>query len=229
MKEKILDFLEKIGVDIRFISLWNKFVFINNLKFSRFSRRREELFQAKFPEWKVIRSKVFQKMCIRASRILSKSLNPGDKIFIVKNSKCTDLALYLILEPYTRKYGIEIITKGDVNSLEKDHSIDSISIDSIASSITLDQEIGNIIHQMFQGEKILPTNRNAEFNGVKIIYPLINIPETWTESWAEKYNLCCKISPKCGDSADFIRFLEEFIPDVRENMLKSAWYVSEMG
>ena len=229
MKQTILDFLDKIGVDNRFISLWNEFVFINNLKFSRFSRRREELFLGKFPEWKVIRSKVFQKICIRASRVLSKSLNPGEKIFILKNNKCADLALYLILEPYTRKYGIEIITKEDNHLLEKDRSIDSISIDSIASSITLDQEIGNIIHQMFQGERILPTNTNTEFNGVKIIYPLINIPDTWIESWAKKYNLYCNISSICGDSKDLIRFLEEFIPDVRENMLKSARFVSEMG
>ena len=78
MNKGVLECLDNIGVDNRFISLWNNFLFINNLKFSRFSRRKEELFKAKFPKWTVVRSKILQKMCIRASRVLSKSLNPQE-------------------------------------------------------------------------------------------------------------------------------------------------------
>jgi tRNA(Ile)-lysidine synthase TilS/MesJ len=67
----------------------------------------------------------------------------------------------------------------------------------------------------------------SRFNGLKIIYPLINIPESWIESWAQKYDLSCTTSPADGISEDLMIFLEEFIPQVRENMLKSALYVSE--
>ena len=148
MNKEVIDFLAMIGVDTRYISLYKKSIFINNLKFSRFSHRREELFLAKHPDYQIIRSKIFQKMCIRASRYLSKCLNPGEKILIHKNGTCSSLILYLILEPYQRKYGIKIIHD---DSLE--YTTDN-DVDSVASSITLDQEVGNLIKKMFEGRKI---------------------------------------------------------------------------
>ena len=220
MKKNVLEFLENIGVDNRFISLWNNFLFINNLKFSRFSRRKEELFQAKFPEWKVVRSKILQKMCIRASRVLSKSLNPQDTIFIKKIGNCVDLALYVILESYTRKYGVKIICG--------EEELKGYEVDCVASPLTLDLEVENIINQMIQGKKIEAMSLNIKFNEYKTIYPLINVPNSWIESWTYKYNLSCIIPPYDGISHGLINFFEEFIPNVRENMLKSATFVSEI-
>ncbi len=219
MKKDVLEFLDNIGVDNRFISLWNNFLFINNLKFSRFSRRKEELFQAKFPEWKIIRSKILQKMCIRASRVLSKSLNPQETIFIKKIGNCVDLALYIILESYTRKYGVNIIWSKEELNRNK--------IDCVASPLTLDLEVENIINQMIQGKKIEAMSLNIKFNKYKTIYPLINVPNSWIESWTHKHNLSCTIPPCDRISNDLINFFEEFIPNVRENMLKSANLVSE--
>lgn len=220
MNQDILNFLGMIGVNNQFISLYNGSIFINNLKFSRFSRRKEELFLARYPEWKVVRSKVFQKICVRASRILSKSLNPGEKVFIEKNSSCANLALYIILEPYTRKYGIEIIYSDDLN-------LDwPGEVDKVASPLTLDREVENIIHQMVQGEKIETTISKGKSN-LKTIYPLINIPDSWIESWVNEYGFTCSSSPADIVSSDLLEFLEEYIPDVRENMLKSALFVSE--
>ncbi|MGA2676986.1 MAG: ATPase [Methanobacterium sp.] len=219
MNKGVLECLDNIGVDNRFISLWNNFLFINNLKFSRFSRRKEELFKAKFPKWTVVRSKILQKMCIRASRVLSKSLNPQETILIEKIGNCVDLALYVILESYTRKYGIKIIYG--------ENELINYKFDSIASPLTLDLEVENIINKMIQGKKIKAMNSHTEFNQYKTIYPLINVPNSWIESWIHKNNLSCLIPPCDGISYDLINFFEEFIPNVRENMLKSAIFVTE--
>lgn len=220
MNKEILNFLRNIGVDIRYISLWDRFIFINNLKFSRFSRRKEELFMDKFPQWKVIRSKVFQMMCIRASRVLSKSLKPREKIFINKKNDCASLTLYVILEPYTRKYGIEIIYDENLDSTENHE------VDRIASPLTLDREVENVINQMFHGEKIQPISINTDYNR-RVIYPLINIPDSWIESWVQKNDLACIIFPVSRISVDLLEFLEEYIPNVRENMLKSALFTND--
>ncbi len=217
--DEILQFLHSIGVDNRFISQWNNFLFINNLKFSRFSRKKEELFKAKFPQWDVIRSKVFQKMCIRASRVLSKSITPRETIFITNDKSCANLTLYVILESYTRKYGIKIIS-GEEDILE-------YKLDCVASPLTLDGEVENIIEQMFHGEKIDISSSKTKFEDIKIIYPLINIPESWIESWIQKNILSCINSPENRVSQDLLEFLEEFIPNIRENMLKSAMFVSK--
>ncbi len=220
MNRNVLEFLGNIGVDIRFISVWKNFLFINNLKFSRFSRRKEELFQSKFLQWKVIRSKIFQKMCIRASRVLSKSLNPQETIFIKKTGNCDDLTLNVILEPYKRKYGIKIISGDDFKFAYE------LGANSIASPLSLDMEVDNIINQMFQGKKIRPISRDTKCKDMNIIYPLINIPQSWINSWIRKNNLSCQIQEIDGISADLIDFFEEFIPQVRENILKSALFVS---
>lgn len=219
MNKKILNFLSIIGVDTRYISLYQNYILINNLKFSRFSRRREELFLEKHKDWKIIRSKIFQKMCIRASRDLSKSLNPRDKILIIKNGSCADLILYLILEPYTRKYGIKIIFGNSFDSSE------DYEVDSIASSLTLDQEVGNILNQLFQGRKIELTNIKTENTDFKIIYPLINISDAWIKLWTKNIDLKCAITPADRTTEDLLNFLQQYIPDVRENILKSANYI----
>lgn len=210
-----------VGVNTRFVSLYDETVFINNLKFSRFSRKKEELFSSKYPDWKVMRSKAFQKMCVRASRTLSQSLNPRDRVFIEDNHNCTNLTLYIILEPYTRKYGIKIIYSEDLTPAERGE------VDLVASPLTLDGEVGNIIHQMFNGEKMEPTTSKTKSKGPETIYPLINIPNSWMESWIKEYGFTCSNPPVDPISSDFLEFLGEYVPDVRENMLKSTIYLSK--
>lgn len=52
-KEKeIIKALNKVGVDTRYISLYNNNIYINNLKFSKFSRKKEEKFLTDYPEKK---------------------------------------------------------------------------------------------------------------------------------------------------------------------------------
>nr|WP_243687660.1 hypothetical protein [Methanobacterium formicicum] len=44
MKQEVVRFLQKNGVETRFVSIVGERVYINNLKLSRFSRKKEELF-----------------------------------------------------------------------------------------------------------------------------------------------------------------------------------------
>ena len=113
MKNPVVRFLQKNGVETRFVSIIGNTVYINNLKLSRFSRKKEDLFLKNFPNYEVKRSKVFQKICTRASRVLKNALSPGDKILVLGTEDCVNLAMYTILEPYTRKYGVELIILQD--------------------------------------------------------------------------------------------------------------------
>ena len=222
MDRDLVKFLQKTGVDTRFVSIEEKKVFINNLKLSRFSRKKEELFLKFHPEMEVLRSKIFQKICTRASRNLAHIISPKEKIFLVKNDNPLNFTLQVVLEPYQRKYGIELLFGSNI---EESVSLDA---DSIASPLTLDDEVVNILECMLNGEKIDLLSSVGFFNGKKMIYPLINIPKAWIYSWTINSNHK-GFNQNFEDSKDFLMFLEGIIPDVRENLYKSALFCSDKG
>jgi len=213
-------FLQKNGVDTRFVSLVDDQILINNLRFSCFSRVKEELFLEKYPQYKVSRSKIFQKICIRASKVLKNVLSPRDKIFLIQDGTCTSMALYAVLESYTRKYWVEIIFSQTMDDLEK------LDVKSVALPITLDDEVENIMSIILDGGKLRLLSSENDKDGIKIIYPLINVPSQWIQSWVESENFNCTV-PECeGLPRDMLKFLEVFIPDVREKMYRSGVYLS---
>ncbi len=219
MNRELVKFLQKIGVDTRFVSITPNKIFINNLKFSKFSRKREGLFKKSFPEIEVVRSKIFQKICMRASRNLAHCIRPKEKIFLIKNQNPYNYALHVILEPYQRKYGIELIF-GDTIDESRD-----LNVDLIAMPLTLDDETENILNLMLDGKKIELISSDEEHNDIKLIYPLINIPRSWIHSWMG-IELDNKPNQNYKSSEDLLKFLETIIPDVRENLIKSALFVS---
>lgn len=202
------------------MSILDKKVYINNLRFSRFSRRREERFLNRFSDFKVVRSKIFQKICMRASKVLSDSLNPQERIFVVKGATIYDYALYVILEPYRRKYGIEIILGDDISDSK------NLNTDSIALSLTLDDEVENILKLILKGVKIELLSSKIEYEGINLVYPLINIPRSWICSWLDVGEDKCEFSVIHDPSKDLLKFLEGIIPDIRENIYKSAYFAS---
>ena len=220
MTRERVKFLQTIGVDTRFVSIIEDKVYINNLKFSRFSRKKEELFKKSFPDVDVIRSKIFQKICMRASRNLAHCIHPKEKIFLTKDDDPRSFALYVILEPYQRKYGIELIF-GRNNDETK-----NLDIDSIALPITLDDEAQNILQLMLDGEKIGLLSSKENYNNKKLIYPLINVPKSWIYSWTQN-KLDQDSNQNYEFSEDLLIFLESLVPDVRENLLKSAVFISK--
>jgi hypothetical protein len=218
----VVQFLQRIGVDTRFISVIDNHLFVNNQRFSRFSNKRQETFLRKFPSFTISRSKVFQRICTRASRVLANTINPGERIFIRDNDKCSRFILEVILEPYTRKYGIKLVYG---------HSYDdAVGFDSnsIALPLTLDNEVEYILDNILNGEKIVVSSLKKRFNkenDPKYIYPFINVPRSWLESWLKKLDFDNTLKHDNSFSVDLLKFFEEFIPDVRENILRSAQYV----
>jgi hypothetical protein len=197
-------------------------IFVNNQRFSRFSNKRQETFIKKFPNYSIIKSKIFQRICTRASRILANTLKPGEKIFIYDDDKCSKFILDVIMEPYTRKYGIKLY----YGSLIEDGS--KFDVDSIALPLTLDNEVENILGNILNGEKIEVfslKNRYDAKNNLNLIYPLLNVPRSWIISWLGKLDYEYKYTINESYAVDLMEFFEGFIPDVRENMLKSALYV----
>ena len=52
-KKDVLKYLKIIGVDTRFISYAPQKIYINNLRFSKFSRKRQETFNKQYPDIEV--------------------------------------------------------------------------------------------------------------------------------------------------------------------------------
>ena len=75
-KKDVLKYLKMIGVDTRFISYTPQKIYINNLRFSKFSRTREKTFKKQYPEIDVVRNKLFQKICYKSSKVLSDEIKP---------------------------------------------------------------------------------------------------------------------------------------------------------
>ena len=68
-KKDVLKFLKIIGVDTRFISYTSDKIYINNLRFSKFSKKRQHTFNKQYPNIEVVRNSLFQKICSKASRV----------------------------------------------------------------------------------------------------------------------------------------------------------------
>lgn len=218
-KKEVLKFLSEIGIDTRFISYCYNTIFINNIRFSKFSKAREETFKKYFSDINIIRSKIFQKIAIKSSRVLSNVLTPRERILIFKCQNINDFILSIVIEPYTRKYGIEIInsdyTISDLKNSNSKH-MDNIEFDSIAISNTLNNESLNLIIDIFNGNKFnfnnsifinndynntnantnvntnISTNINNNINNsviIKTIKPLFMVPDNLINSFFNSLKL----------------------------------------
>ncbi|MDP3066726.1 MAG: ATPase [Methanobacteriaceae archaeon] len=226
MTRKIARFLQKIGVDNRFVSILPDQVLVNNVRFSRFSRAKEDLFRESFPEVPVVRSKMFQHLATRASRYLKNELKPRENVFLVKDDSCAGLTLYAVLEPYTRKYGINIFQG------ESWDDIKGLEVGKVALPFDLDSEVENLLEKMLGGDKISLKSDEKYQDGYELIYPLINVPHSWIHSGGEDSFCKKKISDDSQNISfdlphEMVEFFSTFIPDVREKMYKSALFLRE--
>lgn len=202
-KKDVLKYLKIIGVDSRFISLFNDKIYITNLRFSKFSRKREAIFNKQYPKIQVIRSSLFMKICLKSSRSISDSIIPGKTVYIPNDF------IAILFEPYTRKYGLKLVfDKNDDYNLE-------------VSSLILDDEVNNIFTDIFSGEGI-------DFNRIndEKIYPLLLVPKKWIVDFClieginnsfndDKNNLACS----------FMEFLDDVSPQFRDNVIKARNYL----
>lgn len=210
-KEKeIIKFLNKTGVETRFISLYDDNIYINNLKFSKFSRKKEEEFHTQYPHIKIIRSTLFQKICIKVSRTVKDQIRPRSELYIPQDNGLENILLYIVLEPYKRKYGIKIV---------HEKTSDSINV----SNDSLDDFIYRYMEQLTTGERI---RDNLEQN---TIYPLMHVPSKWMKDWVNSTDISYDTSKTYEDSIqkEIISFLKLHIPNVQESIKQSVNYLEE--
>lgn len=201
-KRDVLKFLKIIGVDTRFISYTPQKIYINNLRFSKFSRTREATFNKQYPEIEVVRNKLFQKICSKSSKHLALEIKPNSRILMPKDN----FMIELLMEPYTRKYGVELVYDGDY--------------DYKVNPLILDDEVNNIFEAIFNGEGLNFTRNGDE------IYPLANVSLDWINSFLEMDGqdiLENENKDKLANS--FSEFLEDVAPQYRENVVKAAEFI----
>ena len=203
-KKDVLKFLKIIGVDTRFVSYTAEKIYINNLRFSKFSRKRQSTFNKEYPGIEVVRNSLFQKICSKSSKVLADEIKPNSTILIPENNDLIEI----ILEPYTRKYGVKLVYGG--------------SYDLIVNPIILDSKVNSIFSGIFKGNGLTFSNKTNE------IYPLINVPLNWINSFLEMDGKKIIETKDYDDlSTSFMEFLEDVAPQYRENVLKAYEYIEK--
>lgn len=201
-KRDVLKYLKIIGVDTRYVSYTPEKIYINNLRFSKFSRKREETFSRQYPEIRVVRNKLFQKICSKSSRVLSLEIEPNSTILMPEDN----FIIELLMEPYTRKYGVRLVYEGDY--------------DLAVNPLILDDEVNNIFTDIFSGNGLKLTKNDNE------IYPLINVSLDWINSFLEMDGRdVIECENKSELAISFSEFLEEVAPQYKENVLKASEYI----
>jgi hypothetical protein len=203
-KKDVLKYLKVIGVDTRFISYTPDKIYINNLRFSKFSRKREATFKRQYPEIEVVRNKLFQKICAKSSKHLALEAKPNSRILMPKDNYIVEL----LMEPYTRKYGVKLVYEGDY--------------DLVVNPLILDDQVNNIFEAIFKGEGLNFTKRDGE------IYPLANVSLDWVNSFLEMDGqelIECENNDDLANS--FSEFLEDVAPQYKDNVVSASEFVCE--
>lgn len=201
-KRDVLKFLKIIGVDTRFISYTPQKIYINNLRFSKFSRTREATFMKQYPEIEVVRNKLFQKICSKSSKHLALEIEPNSCILMPEDN----FIIELLMEPYTRKYGVKLVYGGEY--------------DLKVNPLILDDQVNDIFEGIFSGVGLNYSRRQDE------IYPLINVPLDWINSFLEMDGQDILESENKNELANsFSEFLEDVAPQYRENVVNAAQFI----
>ena len=201
-KRDVLKFLKIIGVDTRFISYTPQKIYINNLRFSKFSRTREATFMKQYPEIEVVRNKLFQKICSKSSKQLALEIEPNSRILMPEEN----FIIELLMEPYTRKYGVKLVHDGE-------HDLK-------VNPLILDDQVNDIFEGIFSGNGLNYSKNPDE------IYPLINVPLDWINSFLEMDGKDIFENKNKNELANsFSEFLEDVAPQYRENVVKAAEFI----
>lgn len=202
-KKDVLKYLKIIGVDTRYISYTPEKIYINNLRFSKFSRTREATFNRQYPEIEVVRNKLFQKICSKSSKHLALEAKPNSRILMPKDNYIIEL----LMEPYTRKYGVRLVYEGDY--------------DLRVNPVILDDEVNDIFEGIFKGEGLNFSKRDDE------IYPLANVSLDWINSFLKMDGQdLVDCNNKNELALSFSEFLEDVAPQYKENVLNASEYIN---
>jgi tRNA(Ile)-lysidine synthase TilS/MesJ len=102
--------LKDLGVDSRFVTIREDAVLVNNAGLARFSAKKQRRFEEETGV-RVGRSTTFTAICQRVSRTIPrhKMLKPKDRVLVALSGGKDSLILLNALEPYRRKYGVELV------------------------------------------------------------------------------------------------------------------------
>ena len=203
-KKDVLKFLKIIGVDTRFISYTPQKIYINSLRFSRFSRTREHTFNKQYPEIKVVRNTLFQKICSKSAKNLTLEIKPNSTILVPEDNFICEL----LLEPYTRKYGVKLVYEGEY--------------DLKVNPLILDDKVNTIFEGIFAGEGLNLIDSENE------IYPLANVSLDWINSFLKMDGQELIEGENKDDLAiSFSEFLEDVAPQFRENVVSASEFIDK--
>ncbi|MBE6497055.1 MAG: ATPase [Methanobrevibacter sp.] len=201
-KKDVLKYLKIIGVDTRFISYTPQKIYINSLRFSKFSRAREKTFYKQYPDIEIVRNSLFQKICSRSAKLLTLEIKPNSTILMPEDNFLCEL----LLEPYTRKYGVKLVYEGDY--------------DLKVNPLILDDKVNSIFEGIFNGEGLNLVNDENE------IYPLANVSLEWINSFLEMDGQELIEKENDNDLANsFSEFLEDVAPQFRENVVSASEFI----
>ena len=203
-KKDVLKFLKIIGVDTRFISYTPQKIYINSLRFSKFSRTRQKTFNKQYPEMEVVRNKLFQKICSKSARNLTLEIKPNSTVLMPEDNFICEL----LMEPYTRKYGVKLVYDGDY--------------DLKVNPLILDDKVNTIFEGIFAGEGLNLIDSENE------IYPLANVSLDWINSFLKMDDQDLIEGENKDDFANsFSEFLEDVAPQFRENVISASEFINE--
>ena len=203
-KKDVLKYLKIIGVDTRFISYTPQKIYINSLRFSKFSRTREKTFYKQYPDIEIVRNTLFQKICSKSAKLLTLEIKPNSTILMPEDNFICEL----ILEPYTRKYGVNLVYEGDY--------------DLKVNPLILDDKVNTIFEGIFNGEGLKLIESADE------IYPLANVSLEWINSFLEMDGQDLIKKENGNELANsFSEFLEDVAPQFRENVVSASEFIDE--
>ena len=203
-KKDVLKFLKIIGVDTRFISYTPQKIYINSLRFSKFSRTRQKTFNKQYPEIEVVRNKLFQKICSKSARNLTLEIKPNSTVLMPEDNFICEL----LMEPYTRKYGVKLVYEGDY--------------DLKVNPLILDDKVNTIFEGIFAGEGLNLIDSENE------IYPLANVSLDWINSFLKMDGQDLIEGENKDDLANsFSEFLDDVAPQFRENVVSASEFIQE--
>lgn len=203
-KKDVLKFLKIIGVDTRFISYTPQKIYINSLRFSKFSRTRQKTFNKQYPEIEVVRNTLFQKICSKSARNLTLEIKPNSTVLMPEDNFICEL----LMEPYTRKYGVKLVYDGDY--------------DLKVNPLILDDKVNTIFEGIFAGEGLNLIDSENE------IYPLANVSLDWINSFLKMDDQDLIEGENKDDLANsFSEFLEDVAPQFRENVISASEFINE--
>ena len=114
----------------------------------------------------------------------------------------------ILMEPYTRKYGVELVYSGE-------HDLK-------VNPIILDDEVNGIFEGIFKGDGLNFHHSDDE------IYPLANVSLDWINSFLEMDgHELVENKNKNELATSFSEFLDDVAPQYKENVVKASEFIEK--